>query len=222
MTDTLMRGLNCVTPEDPDYFDKHEVDRNAGTVNGSFMPLDGHGPLITGIEIARQSGSLAVLDAGCGSGNSLIDLKDQIEFRAPIEPERIIAVGIDRHDYTAYIPNPEGRRRAMNGYVNLRRGDLATIDLEPEAFDLAYAHEVLIHCEGIASIVARILGSLKSGGTFYCNTLPEQAIEFESLSRRLRQAGWTACSREMTRASIIGPQTRAIHKVVKPTAEPNQ
>lgn len=216
MSNPEKNNLTSISPSNPEFFDDWEVNRGIATINGDFMVLDREGPIGSSIEMARHLGEVAILDAGCGSGNALIGLKEQVEFRAQLSSDRIVAMGIDLHDYTYLLEGWMTQERPRSGYVDLQQDDLNTVNLEGKLFDLAYSYEVLIHNDKPTNIVLKVLDALKPGGIFYFNTLPEQVIEVETLLRRLARTGWAAWSHDLTQESVSNTDTRVFHKVTKP------
>jgi SAM-dependent methyltransferase len=205
---------NVRTPTDPSYFYRSEVTRDFAEVTGDFWELDGIGLAKTALDTAKDLGSIAILEAGCGSGQALIGLKRFVVERTLLDPAQVTAVGIDLHDYTNYL-NHSDKTKAEEGYIEIRHGDLSTMELKG-SFDLSYALEVLIHCDQVTKVVSNVLNVLKPGGIFYCNTLPEQAIEMETIRRNLDRTGWATVAKEISRKTIAVKQSREFHKLVKP------
>jgi len=209
-----MRTIHPGSQSDIPY-NNFEIERDSGTINGDFMRLDGYGPIATGIQLAREQGKLAILDAGCGTGYGLADLKDQISFRAPVPEESIEALGVALSDVRAQSEIPwREKEKLSNGYIALRIGNLGTIDLRPERYDLAYSFEVLLHNEVVAPILSNVTNSLRVGGTYYFNSLVDQTDEIKdfiaSQGPRLEFQ-----SNQVTRDQIGGTATRAFHKIVR-------
>ena len=195
------------------HYATHEVDRDIGAVNSHFMVLDNEGPIGAGIRIARAQRKLTVLDAGCGTGNGLRGLKEQISFRAPIPEEEIDAVGVTLGEYGEYFRGgPAERRRLTNGYVSILMGNLACMPLNPEYFDLAYSFEVLMHNDRVAPILANVVSSLRPGGEYYFNSLVRQLDEVEGFADG---QDVSLESEKVTARQLLGTSTRIFYKLTK-------
>lgn len=211
--------LTSASETDLHYTD-HEINRGIDVINGDFMQIDGVGPIRQAIDHARTHGNVSLLDAGCGTGLGLIDLKDQVAFRAPINPEAIEAVGVSMADYSHRLDEDAGwvnRKRLANGYVNIRLGNLATIDLAPTSFDVGYSYQVILHNEKVEPILENILPALSAGGVFYFDTLTDQREEVDSISKDLIVDGWGSQTATVTKTSYTGEsKARIMNKLTAP------
>ena len=70
------------------------ISRGIKPINDDFMRIDGQGPIGVSIDKAKRQGRIALLDAGCGIGLGLIDIKDRISSHAPIDEQSVDAVGV--------------------------------------------------------------------------------------------------------------------------------
>ncbi|HSX29458.1 MAG TPA: class I SAM-dependent methyltransferase [Candidatus Saccharimonadales bacterium] len=194
-------------------YDDYEINRHIGSVNTGYMHLNFGGVIRAAIERARLHGQVSLLDAGCGTGHSLISLKEQIRFRAKIADEAIEAVGISLSDLRSRLnAGCHERNRSRNGYISLRIGNLATMPLEPHRFDVAYSSQVLMHNSEPARIVANILPSLRHNGVYYCDALPEQKAELDTFKTTLDPAEWNMQSTTVTKQCIGGQDTYVFYK----------
>jgi len=136
-------------------------------------------PLIgVALEILRKNGSISVLDAGCGTGFALFELKDELLHRTGNKhnPSIVQATGISLEDYSQKSENRFAREAIKNQYSNYIVDDLSSVNLIQESIDLCWSHEVLIHNsnEKIVKIINNILPAIKPNGYFYFNLNPDQ------------------------------------------------
>src|SRR6267142_4325631 len=76
-----------------------------------------------------------VLDAGCGQGKSFGPLREHFL------PERIIAIDVDEHCLERAALEA-ARDRTV---VDLRRGDVAALDLDDASVDIVFCHQTFHH-----------------------------------------------------------------------------
>jgi SAM-dependent methyltransferase len=194
----------------------YEVSRSAGAMNGDFLHLDGGGPLRSAIDIARARGSLTVLDAGCGTGYGLSDFKDQVNFRAPLPDFKIDAHGIGLSDVRSQFDGGwRGKERLHNGYISLAIGNLATMPIKPDYYDIAYSYQVLLHNSQITPLVSNVISSLSQDGAYYFDTHLTQQQELDSLLHSLDSKAWDVVSKPLTRQFIGGEDTRVMTKLTR-------
>jgi SAM-dependent methyltransferase len=207
--------------ESQSYFRRQDLNRSIGEVNRGFIAAFNHdtSPTSRALEIVRKQGSVTLLDAGCGSGQALADLKDQVMMMARKRTERIRAIGVDLNDYRQYIDDPLLKHRAYNpDYMTVVRADLQQPVLQPETVDMAYSFEVLMHNEDPVRIISNIAEVLKAGGVYYCNSLPEQQTDIAVYSDELRVEGWDVLSVPHTETFYNGvTDTRFFHCFSKPS-----
>jgi ubiquinone/menaquinone biosynthesis C-methylase UbiE len=110
-------------------------------------------------ELAQLLGAAAprpklLLDAGCGAGQAF----DEIAAR--FQPERILAVDIDRRQLA--LARQSAARCACP--VDLQHADLRRLDLRSESVDLALCHQVLHHVSDQEAVLAELFRVLRPGG----------------------------------------------------------
>jgi SAM-dependent methyltransferase len=196
-----------------------EIDREIGAINGDYMDLD-IDLIQLAVNKARTKGRVALLDAGCGIGLGLIDLKDQISFRAPLAENLIDAWGVSLLDYRNEVDQTDVgwrvKQKLHNDYIQYQIGNLATIPLPHGHFDVAYSSQVMLHNSEIHPIINNILPRLKGGGSYYFDTLVEQGDEVKELTDSLPENEWQTLVQKRTRSFLFGgEQSRLIHKITR-------
>jgi SAM-dependent methyltransferase len=102
-------------------------------------------PLLDGLGIPPDA---VCLEVGCGAGSVARHLA------AAVGPKgRVVAVDID----VSLFGEPPAR-------VDLRQGDIATIDLPPGSFDLVHTRMVLNHLPDRDAVLRSLVASLRTGG----------------------------------------------------------
>jgi SAM-dependent methyltransferase len=211
----MLAQIEHLSTEDLVYFDD-ELNRTIGEANGDFMHLDYKGPTLTAIEIARAQGHVSILDGGCGSARELIDLKDQIIVRAPISANSVDAVGVSLTDFSHRFTG--GWREAAHltdGYISLFIGNLATLPLEPDHFDVAYSYQVLLHNKEPIPIIENVLPSLSTSGIYYFDALVDQQDDITAYTDSLDPSKWQAQSIPLTVEFIGGKDTRMMNRIIR-------
>lgn len=93
-----------------------------------------------------------VLDAGCGQGRSFLPLVERLA------PERIVAVDFE--------PQCIAAAEAVRGRlpVDIRRGDLSSLDLPDASVDVVFCHQTFHHLTRQEQALAEFHRVLKPGG----------------------------------------------------------
>ncbi|HSW66862.1 MAG TPA: class I SAM-dependent methyltransferase [Bacillota bacterium] len=116
-------------------------------------------------DIVEATGSLAVADIGCGTGNTLRTLVDFVRLRHP--DVEIQAHGLSLGDYRDGSMSAKTRAAvAPGGYISYDIGDAAAMPYDDEQFDLVLAYEAFTHFDAPDKVltemarIARPLGRL--------------------------------------------------------------
>ena len=210
--------LPAHTLHDIPYSDD-EVTRDIGSINRDFTAtFETSGDIISrSIAIARENGRIAVLDAGCGIGNGLTSLRDQVRLRTKIPDDDIETVGISLSDHRDLlgVDSRWDHARAINDTrIQRHFGSIALINLPSEQFDIAYSYQVLVHNEHAVPIINTILPSLAQGGSFYFDSALHQQDEIDDTLRSLSAHEWQSTSKTISRTFFDGTSdSKRIHRV---------
>ncbi len=153
-------------------------------------PIQGSagGPTTQVAELALQHLALAegqtVLDLGCGSGAALPTLS------GAVGPSWHV-VGID------YSPRMLARaeavvRRGGLENVELRRADATRADIEPGAYDAAYACTSISAMPDVAAVLTAVHGALRPGGRLFVFDMRLKPHGWSTPLIRLLQAAYAA------------------------------
>lgn len=149
-----------------DSFHRSEIDRSVWDV--LFQMKDPLGEPLFEIALGklRRQGEIAVLDAGCGTGRSLVELRFQLMFGAGKASPGIRAVGVNLSDYSKESELVSVRQAPQNGSIEYLVADLETTELTPDSFDIIYSYETLVHNDTSKAtrIVDNLLTALKPEG----------------------------------------------------------
>lgn len=154
------------------------------------------------------SGGMELLELGCGTGVVSMSLHDAVH--------RVTLVDSSR----GMIEVLEGKIRQA-GIRNMapRCGDLATIDLDPWGFDLAYTLMALHHVPDVAGTLVRLARLLRPEGTLCVGDLEPEDGSFHSGDPELHrgfEASWMRRTVEAAGFRVV--HLHRMHVLKKPVA----
>jgi len=126
----------------------------------------------------RHTGTVTVLDAGCGDGINLLGLR-QIAGRHHL-PMRL--VGVD------YNPVRITRARAIDGDVHLQRGTLYDLPFGHDRFDVVLCNHVIEHVPDTRRVLAELYRVLRPGGLLIVG-VPNEGCLMGRVRNRFIQPG---------------------------------
>ena len=117
--------------------------------------------VVEALERARVALTGRVLDAGCGSGGTVLSLAEESGF----------AVGLDLH---ARFAVPGRRLAGERGVANAAfvQGDGTRLPFRDRSFDLVFSHSVIEHVASAPAYLAECHRVLRGGGVLYLSTAP--------------------------------------------------
>ncbi len=164
-----------------------------------------------------------VLDVGCGIGNILIALSEQITFAQP-------PVGVDVSPRLIDIGRREVEKAGFNGKIDLRVAAATKLPFDDASFDVALTSHVIKHLddEALALSFGEVARVLRRGGRFLlwefkksplsapifvsakATGLPPAFIlrSAETLRAELTRAGFSHISRPRTGFFLVPPVPR--------------
>jgi hypothetical protein len=132
-----------------------------------------------------------------------------------VADSQIEAAGVSLADYSAQIAGGWlEKKRLTDGYVALHLGNLSTISLKPQYFDVAYSYQVLRHNQVITPIIENVMSALRAGGVYYFDTLVEQQEEVDVLAKSLAPTEWHIQSETLTVQSMNSEDICKVHKII--------
>lgn len=177
-----------------DGYERSMLDRDLLEASRYFS--DTRGPLMRVLtDIFSRQGQIALLDAGCGTGHTLWEFKEHLLRIANKKdyPELVKAVGVNEKDYSDQSMFARVSRDVRDGYLDYIIGDLETVHLPKDIFDVGYMYEVLFHntTDKAVRIIRNILPSIKPLGLLWFNLPPMQfdQPEFTKLMDNLKNEG---------------------------------
>lgn len=151
------------------------LDRSDMALSGEFRPLDGDGPAFRIRKLAGRQSTIAVLDAGCGTGRQLHDLFDYANDLFGIDSSRLQGTAVSDHDFSQFSEDYRVRNAYATGRLVYMVCDLTVDPLPADTYDVAYSLEVMPHTDDPGAIVSNVWQALRPGGAYYFNALQQQA-----------------------------------------------
>jgi SAM-dependent methyltransferase len=114
----------------------------------------------------RSQQQIAVLDAGCGTGHTLYEIRDRLNHRVHAAPASMTTVGVNDVDYSDESTSSKTRAAIKTGEIQYIVDDLATVEFPKQTFDVIYANEVITRntLGNAAKIIDNLLPTLKPEG----------------------------------------------------------
>jgi SAM-dependent methyltransferase len=216
-------SVDRMHPAELEGYSHGNLDRDYGPLYSAFSQLDGRGPRQTLAEICEtRPGSVAVLDAGCGTANQVTGLVVSVADCFDIDISRFQVDAVSDYDFSRFSRNRMTRVAIGAGLVNYVVGDLNTLELPRGAYDLAYSYEVLVHNGEPERIVDNMWQGLKPGGVAYFNADGSQVARLDRHVNEYRRLGAGVISQEAKLPpwvwvpSECKDDTRQVYKLVKP------
>lgn len=177
-------------------FFRFEVDRDGELMFSEMIDEQSDSILSSIINRLTDQGSIAVMDAGCGTGRTLYAIRDQLLLTTNANPQDIVTVGVNDRDFSDESEDSMVREANRNGDINYVIADLESVDLEPESFDFITSYEALIHNEPakLIRVIKNLLPSLKQNGAFVFDITEKQKDDPSVrtfLGWRLKQEGYS-------------------------------
>ena len=169
------------------------IDRGIISYSGDFLGPKGENLISAALNKLRDKGQISILDAGCGTGRALFELKDQLLLRTQQreKPEIIKAVGVSDEDFSKESEMMAVRSAVSKGFIKYIVGKLETVKFPPNSLDLIVSYETLIHNNNnnVVKILNNMLKTLAPEGIFYFDLLEEQRFspQISEMLKKVRQ-----------------------------------
>jgi SAM-dependent methyltransferase len=154
----------------PENFQRKLLDRSIQEVDHYFgQPFGAEvSPLTISTQMARAAGRVALLDVGCGTGNTLRTWREQLVPHVA-SPDNVTATGLNRYDYSNESMYPETRAAIRRGDVQYRVGNAEEMpEIEDGSVDVATAYMVLRTPNPMA-MLSEMMRAIRPGGVLYMN-----------------------------------------------------
>jgi SAM-dependent methyltransferase len=178
-------GFDVIPPEG---FQRFMLDRPIGEINTRFSTALGFekSPIQTAIDTVQGIGSVALLDVGCGTGNTLRTWVDAIASLAPCSPEQISATGISLFDYSTESAYPATRQACKEGRIRYELGNAANMrKIQTNSADVLLAYASLIHSKYPNPWLDEMMRVARPGATMFFITTEKQNDSDAPIMERL-------------------------------------
>lgn len=148
------------------YYLRCEIDRSGDLMLREMKDEQGRFIRTLTLETLREQGQIAILDAGCGTGRTLNEIRTHLLFRTKARPEDILTVGVNDIDFSDESELVATRKAIRDGVIQYVIDDLEKVDLPQDKFDLITSFEVLNHNkpEKVVGIIKNLLRFLSQDG----------------------------------------------------------
>jgi 2-polyprenyl-3-methyl-5-hydroxy-6-metoxy-1,4-benzoquinol methylase len=157
----------------PEGLRRRELDRPFKLINDAYAQTYNRAasPLAVARKIALASGSVAILDVGCGTGRTLFDFVTAVREANACPPEMVRGVGVSLHDYSGESTDPAVDAAIAAGDIEyrvgpaeqMRRGDSST-------YDIVLSHEMMTHVRKHRQALEQMRAAAGRDGYMYVNT----------------------------------------------------
>lgn len=205
-------------------YDHSELNRSEFSL-GDFRRIDGVGPIQSVKEVFERQGSVAILDAGAGTGRQLFGVINYAVGMYGLDWNAVAGDAVSDKDFSGMAEEWKVKAAYMTGMLNYEVADLTELQLPTAAYDIAYSYELLTHIEKPGAIVENMYQSLKPGGVVFFNANGKQRAELLPLLAEYERQGAVvgAASCETSAADEhfaekLGHElpTRDVYKIQKP------
>jgi SAM-dependent methyltransferase len=180
------RGPEDIVP--PDGYYRGILDRDIRIANDNFATMLGreHAPLDVSANIAQATGRIALLDAGCGTGNTLRTWREELLMRVPTLGY-ISAIGVNLPDYSNESMHDETIEAIEWGYIDYRVRDVQRkMGIEDESIDVALSYMVLA-LQRPVNMLNGMIRAVRPGGSVYATFYGDDMRTNQPLAERLQE-----------------------------------
>jgi SAM-dependent methyltransferase len=171
----------------PAEFPRYALDRDFSDVNGVYLrhlgPEDT--PLQIAIDRYSARGTLDLLDAGCGTGNTLRGWRQAVI--KIVGDTAVSATGADVYDYSdesgRKVTRDAWREKVLKPIVD----NIADMEVPDDSLDVVLSHNALGYNRAPDRLVLRLLRSIRPGGSLIFNIGGRWIDESGPLLRQVRR-----------------------------------
>lgn len=187
---------------------------------------DGETPLQVSSQIVKNNGAVKILDAGCGTGNTVSTWADSLRTQYP--NAEIHATGLNDVDFSHKSANSKTREMIEKGEIDYVVAKMEHTGLRSGEFDVVSALESMIYSLRPEQQLREFLRITAPGGHIFFNlgapthpkNLQSQRRPFQSLLGRLEKEGYIINHETISvenSSGIFSP--RDFYHIVKPTVD---
>jgi ubiquinone/menaquinone biosynthesis C-methylase UbiE len=166
-----------------------EVDRSFGLINSMCTRIMGfdHSPLRAGLDIIARTGSLAILDVGCGTGRGMVEFGQKVCKLAKCDPAAVTGVGVSLNDLRGYSRSPAVAEAFESGQYTYVLGQGESMPyVETAGFDVAISYDGLIYSKDPRAWAREMRRATGPGGVVMFDARPGQSEPNSPLMHEVR------------------------------------
>ncbi|HSW74993.1 MAG TPA: class I SAM-dependent methyltransferase [Candidatus Saccharimonadales bacterium] len=169
---------DCIPPEN---FPRVHLDRSIDAINTQFAAALGpeNGPIQTSADLLRATGSITLMDWGCGTGNTLRTWSDTLRDRTAVRSDKVHLIGLSKYDYSGESLSPATERACRKGKIRYVVGDAFAVDASAYSADITLSYSAMMHVNNPVRWLDIMLSATKPGGYSFFELTMKQALKPE-------------------------------------------
>jgi SAM-dependent methyltransferase len=190
----------------PEGYKRGLLDRSIEHVDWYFGQAFGfdRSPLPISVRRLRTVGAVALLDVGCGTGNTLRTWTEALRPHAS-GPEDISATGINLYDYSEQSKFPETREAIQRGEIEYLVGDAQSMPEIPEGSADVVTACMVLRVENPIAMLDEMVRVARPGGTVLLNVKGDHNISDSPIMERIWELEDAGCDAEVRVGYVPDP-----------------
>jgi SAM-dependent methyltransferase len=187
-------------------FPREALDRDIELVNAYYRQVFGieASPLVVSKKFAQIMGKVAILDAGCGTGNTLRTWREEL-FPHVASADDIQMIGINKHDYSRESRYPATTIANHQKAIRYIVGNAENMpEVESNSVNIALSFMALLTPQPVR-MLDEMVRVTRPGGVIYTNVLGDEKVSNSPLMECLYKLEDKGYGVHVTVGVVAGP-----------------